>query len=112
MIKKITFIFIISIFSLLSPQICSAYELDLIAPVTQIIDGDSFYIQGDEVRLADVSCPEWDEFGGSEATETLTLLIDGQIVYLDTDQKSGRETHMAVWLPWFMLCLMKRIFTM
>jgi len=37
------------------------------------MDGDSFYIQGDEVRLADVSCPEWDEFGGSEATETLTL---------------------------------------
>ena len=36
MINKITFIFIIIIFSVLSPQICSAYELDLVAQVTQI----------------------------------------------------------------------------
>ncbi len=92
MFKKITFILII-ILSLFSVPNCLAYEIDVVAPVTQVIDGDSFYIQGDEVRLADVSCPEWYASGGSEATDALTELIDGQIVYLDTDQKTGRDKY-------------------
>ncbi len=92
MFKKITFILIIILSLFLVPN-CLAYETDVVAPVTQVIDGDSFYIQGDEVRLADVSCPEWYASGGSEATDALTELIDGQIVYLDTDQKTGRDKY-------------------
>ena len=36
-----------------------AWEIDKTASVTSVIDGDSFYITSDEVRLADVSAPEW-----------------------------------------------------
>ncbi len=67
-----------------------AWEIDKTASVTSVIDGDSFYITGDEVRLADVSAPEWNERGGSAATSALEALISGKTVYLDTDQKSGR----------------------
>ena len=71
----------------------SAWEINLTSRVTDIIDGDSFYITGDEVRLADVDGPEWDDPGGSEATAALSDLIDGKKVYLDTDQKSGRDPY-------------------
>ncbi len=69
------------------------YEVDLVSSVTGVIDGDSFYIVDDEVRLADVSAPEWDEPGGSEATDLLTELIEGKTVYLDTDDASGRDRY-------------------
>jgi PKD repeat protein len=58
-----------------------------------VVDGDSFKITGDEVRLADVSAPEWDEPGGTEASNALKALINEKTVYLDTDQKSGRDPH-------------------
>lgn len=62
-------------------------------PVTRIVDGDSFFIVDDEVRLADVSAPEWNEPGGSLATSTITGLIEGQQLYLDTDQRTGRGPY-------------------
>ena len=71
-----------SIIASISPAF--GYELDLSSVVTDVIDGDSFYIQGDEVRFADVSCPEWNDPGGSEATQALKTLIESQIIYLDT----------------------------
>ncbi|MDP7208047.1 MAG: thermonuclease family protein [Candidatus Bathyarchaeota archaeon] len=58
-----------------------------------MIDGDSFFITDDEVRLADVSAPEWDEPGGSAATRAFKALISGKTVYLDTDQKTGRGQY-------------------
>jgi len=73
--------------------IAFAWEFDKTASVTSVIDGDSFYITGDEVRLADVSAPEWDESGGSAATSALKGLISGKTVYLDTDQKTGRGPY-------------------
>lgn len=93
MIKKTSFLIIVTLFFSIIIPACFAYEIDVIAPVTSVIDGDSFYIEGDEVRLADVSCPEWNEYGGSEATEALVLLIEGETVYLDTDQMSGRDSY-------------------
>ena len=71
---------------------CS-FEIDETSYVTEIIDGDSFKIQGDEVRLADVSCPEYYQPGGSEATQKLTDLINERYIYLDTDQQSGRDPY-------------------
>ena len=55
-----SFLLLICIFSQLI-VIAYAWEIDKTASVTSVIDGDSFYITGDEVRLADVSAPEWDE---------------------------------------------------
>ncbi len=85
----VSFLLITCIFSQLI-VITYAWEIDKTASVTRVIDGDSFYIIGDEVRLADVSAPELDEPGGSAATSALYGLINGKTVYLDTDQKSGR----------------------
>jgi hypothetical protein len=70
-----------------------AWEIDEISTVTRIVDGDSFFIVDDEVRLADVSAPEWNEYGGSLATSTITGLIEGELLYLDTDQRTGRGPY-------------------
>ena len=68
-------------------------EIDETTYVSHFIDGDSFKIPGDEVRLADVSAPELNQYGGERATEALYNLLVGQTVYLDTDQKSGRGPY-------------------
>ena len=70
-----------------------AFEIDEVVQVTRVIDGDSFEVSGDEVRIADASAPEWNMPGGTEATNALYNLISGEIVYLDTDQKSGRDRY-------------------
>ena len=70
-----------------------AFEIDEVVQVTRVIDGDSFEVSGDEVRIADASAPEWNMPGGTEATNALSNLISGEIVYLDTDQKSGRDRY-------------------
>jgi len=88
----VSFLLLICIFSQLI-VFAFAWEIDKTASVTSVIDGDSFYITGDEVRLADVSAPEWDESGGTVATSALKGLISGKTVYLDTDQKSGRDRY-------------------
>lgn len=78
---------------LFSISIVNAWEINVISTVTYVVDGDSFKITGDEVRLADVSAPEWNESGGTEATNALKNLINGKKVFLDTDQKTGRDPH-------------------
>jgi hypothetical protein len=77
----------------LSFPLVNAWEIDKESTVTEVIDGDSFYVVDDEVRLADVNAPEWDAEGGLEATDALEDLIDGKKVYLDTDQLSGRGPY-------------------
>lgn len=81
------------IFVVSSFHIVLAWEIDETSTVTRIVDGDSFFIVDDEVRLADVSAPEWNEPGGSLATSTITGLIEGQQLYLDTDQRTGRGPY-------------------
>ena len=91
--RNLTFLFLIlHIFSSVV-VVTYAWEIDKVSTVTQVIDGDSFKIQGDEIRLADVSAPEWNQPGGSSATYALKNLIDGKTVYLDTDDKSGRDPY-------------------
>ena len=68
-------------------------EIDETTHVSRFIDGDSFEIPGDEVRLADVSAPEWNEPGGEHATNALHDLLADETIYLDTDQKTGRDRY-------------------
>ena len=93
--SKRWFIFFLLLTCIFSPLIVIAFawEFDKTSTVTSVIDGDSFKITGDQVRLADVSAPEWDEPGGSVATSALNGLISGKTVYLDTDQKTGRGPY-------------------
>ena len=88
---KLLLLVILGVFSY--SKITFAWEIDTIKSVTQVVDGDSFKVTGDEVRLADVSAPEWNEPGGSQATSALSSLIGGKTVYLDTDQKTGRDPY-------------------
>jgi hypothetical protein len=70
------------------------WEIDQTTSVTNVEDGDTFYIPNDRVRLADIDAPErGDEPGYTRAKTALTNLIGGRTVYLDTDQKSGRDSY-------------------
>lgn len=61
-------------------------EYEIIAQPSHIRDGDTFEIPNyPAIRLADVSCPETNEYGGSEATQALTALILSKTVYIDVD---------------------------
>ncbi len=90
-IRQITVLLLILVVS--GVPLTYAWEIDVTSTVTRIVDGDSFFILNDEVRLADVSAPEWNEQGGSHATNTLTYLIEGEQLYLDTDQRTGRGPY-------------------
>lgn len=90
--KTRIFLGVLIVVFLLVPRV-NGYEIDCVSTVTHVIDGDSFYIVEDEVRLADVSAPEWNEDGSSEATDLLTKLIMRKTVYLDIDDKSGRDRY-------------------
>jgi hypothetical protein len=70
------------------------WEIDQISSVTRVIDGDTFYLTGDKVRLADIDAQEnGNEPGFSIAKYALSSLVGGKTVYLDTDQKSGRDQY-------------------
>jgi hypothetical protein len=88
--------FILVLIVLYATQIARVHgwEIDQTTSVTNIEDGDTFYIPNDIVRLADIDAPErGDEPGYSRAKTALTNLIGGRTVYLDTDQKSGRDSY-------------------
>ena len=64
----------------------SGIEVDLIAVVYNVVDGDTFdAFPCGRVRLADVNAPERDEAGYYEARRALADLILGRTVYLDVD---------------------------
>jgi len=61
-------------------------EYEIVSRPTHIRDGDTFEIpDSPAIRLADVSCPETNQYGGFEATSALTQLIWGETVYIDVD---------------------------
>ena len=61
-------------------------EVDLIATVYRVIDGDTFdAFPSGRVRLADINAPELNEAGGQEAKNALTNLVLNKKVYLDVD---------------------------
>jgi endonuclease YncB( thermonuclease family) len=71
------------------PSIIVEYEI--VSRPSYIRDGDTFEIPNyPAIRLADVNCPEADEYGGSEATYALTQLIGDRTVYLDARAQSWK----------------------
>jgi micrococcal nuclease len=52
------------------------------ARVSKVFDGDTFTLSGESrrIRVWGLDEPEWDERGGSNATETLRSLISGKTV--------------------------------
>jgi endonuclease YncB( thermonuclease family) len=87
---------IIALFVLLETHVMqvSAQEVNSVATVTTVIDGDTFYTSNDRVRLADINAPKnGTEPGYSIAKYALSSLVGGKTVYLDTDQKTGRDPY-------------------
>jgi endonuclease YncB( thermonuclease family) len=91
--RSITCILLLTLLLVTQTIPANAWEIDQTSQVTSIVDGDSFHITGDEVRLADVNAPEYNQPGGTQATNALTSLISGRTIYLDTDDKSGRDQY-------------------
>ena len=89
------FLVLISITAITYGKIINHFspEFDETTYVSHFIDGDSFEIPGDEVRLADINAPEWNEQGGEYAKTVLNSLLDGKTIYLDTDQRFGRDPY-------------------
>jgi hypothetical protein len=72
----------------------SGWEIDQTSQVTSVTDGDTFRIPNDRVRLADINAPEnGTEPGFSIAKYALANMVGGKTVYLDTDQRSGRDPY-------------------
>jgi hypothetical protein len=84
---------LIILLGILAPHV-SGWKIDQTVQVTSVTDGDTFRIPNDRVRLADINTPEnGTEPGYSIAKYTLANKVGGQTVYLDTDQKSGRDQY-------------------
>ena len=75
-------------------SICSGNALCIISKVERIVDGDTIYIQGYEVRLSLTNTPEIFEPGYSEATLfTKWLCPVGSIVTVDQDDKQPYDVY-------------------
>lgn len=86
-------ILLIIITQIIQPVTVYGWEINLTSQVSSVVDGDTFRIPNDRIRLADIDAPEINEAGYQKATEILTSLVDGKTVYLDTDQKGGRDPN-------------------
>ena len=60
------------------------------ARVSRVIDGDTFEIPGDTIRLENVNCPEMGQSGGSAARQKLESLIGGKTV---SYEGQARDTY-------------------
>jgi len=54
--------------------------MSVTAHVVDVIDGDTFTVVGDTIRLADVDAPELDQPNGVRAKRRLQELIEGKDV--------------------------------
>jgi len=71
----------------------STLEIDRVAVVTTVFDGDTFVIDNNEsIRFADVNTPERDQVGYQEAKDYVAGLVEGKTVYLDIDDKYTTDT--------------------
>ena len=68
-------------------------EVDTTTYATRIIDGDTFDIPDDTVRLADVDTPEQGDFGYTVASNKLERLLEGRKVLLDVDDVYQRDRY-------------------
>ena len=62
------------------PYANAQQSFGLEARVSKIFDGDTFTLSGESrrIRVWGLDAPEWDQRGGSTATETLRSLISGK----------------------------------
>ncbi len=91
--STIGFILLLIISQATVPVTVQGWEINLTIQVSSVVDGDTFHIPNDRVRLANIDAPEINEAGYQKATDMLTSLINGKTVYLDTDQKGGRDPN-------------------
>lgn len=71
----------------------STGEIDKIAVVSRVVDGDTFDLDsGERIRFADVNTPEKDTVGYQEAKDYVISLVEGKTVYLDIDDVYGTDT--------------------
>jgi hypothetical protein len=69
-------------------------EIDRVATVTRVIDGDTIDVDGGYViRFADVNTPEVEEAGYKQAKDFVTNLVKGKTVYLDIDNKTVTDPY-------------------
>jgi len=67
---------------------CSTGEIDKIAIVAWVQDGDTFRTEDDEwIRLADINCSEKNQPGYLEATNYMISTVKNKTVFLDIDDK-------------------------
>jgi hypothetical protein len=91
-IRRLFLVFIIILG--INSMIVHGWETNQTSSVTGVEDGDTLYIPNDKVRLADIQAPEeGNEPGYSIAKYALSSLVRGKTVYLDTDQKTGRDEY-------------------
>lgn len=70
------------------------WEIDETGAVNHIVDGDTFdAVPMGRVRLADIDTAEVGEPGARQATDYLASLIFNRLVYLDVDDRNGRDTY-------------------
>ena len=89
-------LFLVCILSLntLGASVAYTVRINLEGVVSQVIDGDTFYlISGDRVRLVDINTPEIGESGYDSAKNYTYDLVYGQTVYLDVDDVSRTDSH-------------------
>ena len=73
------------------PITVQGWEINLTIQVSSVVDGDTFRIPNDRIRLADIDAPEINEEGyQKKATDLLTNLINCKTVYLYT-YSEGRK---------------------
>ena len=69
-------------------------EIDDVARVYNVIDGDTFdAFPVGRIRMADIDAPESSESGYSEAKDFLTSLIGDKRVYLDVDDSGVMDSY-------------------
>lgn len=93
---KVCMLFLVCLLSLntLGASVAYTVRINLEGVVSQVIDGDTFYlVSGDRVRLADINTPEIGEPGYDNAKDYTYGLVNGQTVYLDVDDVSRIDSH-------------------
>jgi endonuclease YncB( thermonuclease family) len=69
-------------------------EIDRVAVVTTVFDGDTFVIDNNEsIRFADVDTPEIGESGYQQAKDFVINLVHGKTVYLDIDNLTTTDQY-------------------
>ena len=80
--------------ALLLPIAALAYPGEVSGVVTKVADGDTIDVQDfGTVRLADIDCPEMGTPEGSAAKAYATECLQSKKVYLDIDNKTGKDQY-------------------